>query len=313
MTTPGRIDGFTSTGPLPDRQPVGEVPDWLSHELFEFTSRFVEIDGHRVHHVDEGEGPVLLFVHGNMAWSFVYRDVIRDLSDSFRCVALDLPGFGLSTAADGFTYGPAEQAIVLDRFMTALSLTEVAMMVNDWGGPIGLSVAGEHPERFCGLIIANTWAWPVGDDPRFRRFSAYLGSAFGRTALKRARPFFNMLLAQCHQQRKLTRAESAQLSGPFRTPASRVPTGILVREINNSAAWLAGVEAGLGGLADHPVHLLWGDSDAAFTAAHCERLESLFPRATTLHLPDAGNFVADDAPAEVAAAIRAWHNDCGLG
>jgi haloalkane dehalogenase len=69
--------------------------------LFPFESRFVDIDGHSVHYVDEGSGPTLLFLHGNPTWSFVYRDVIESLRDEFRCVAVDYPGFRLSSAAPG--------------------------------------------------------------------------------------------------------------------------------------------------------------------------------------------------------------------
>ncbi|TMC47444.1 MAG: alpha/beta fold hydrolase [Chloroflexi bacterium] len=77
--------------------PVGR-PAWVDAELFHFQSRFVNIDGHTVHYVDEGSGPTLLLLHGNPTWSFVCRDVIRTLRDEFRCIALDNPGFGLSTA-----------------------------------------------------------------------------------------------------------------------------------------------------------------------------------------------------------------------
>jgi haloalkane dehalogenase len=77
-------------------------PAWVDDELFPFESRFIAIDGHTVHYVDEGSGPTLLLLHGNPTWSFVYRDVIRALRDEFRCVALDYPGFGLSSPRAGY-------------------------------------------------------------------------------------------------------------------------------------------------------------------------------------------------------------------
>ena len=73
-------------------------PNWVSPALFPFESRFVEIEGSRVHYVDEGEGPVLLLLHGNPTWSFVYREVISCLRKEFRCIALDYPGYGNSAA-----------------------------------------------------------------------------------------------------------------------------------------------------------------------------------------------------------------------
>jgi haloalkane dehalogenase len=84
-----------------------ERPPWVDHELFPFTSRFIDVGGHTVHYIDEGSGPTLLFLHGNPTWSFVYRDVIRQLRDQFRCVALDYPGFGLSSPGPGTSAEPS--------------------------------------------------------------------------------------------------------------------------------------------------------------------------------------------------------------
>ena len=71
-------------------------PDWLPESLFPYESRFADVGGARVHYVDEGDGPPLLLLHGNPTYSLLYRDIIRDLRDRYRCVALDYPGFGLS-------------------------------------------------------------------------------------------------------------------------------------------------------------------------------------------------------------------------
>ena len=64
-------------------------PDWVDDELFPFESRFVDIDGHCVHYIDEGSGPILLLLHGNPTWSFLWRDVVRELRRDYRCIALD--------------------------------------------------------------------------------------------------------------------------------------------------------------------------------------------------------------------------------
>lgn len=289
-----------------DRQ-VRDRPDWVSHDLFPFTSRFVELDGNSVHYVDEGDGPVLLFLHGNPVWSFVYRDVIRELADEFRCVALDLPGFGLSSAAPGYEYLPHEHAAVVEAFVGALELSDITLMVNDWGGPIGLSVAAAHSDRFSRLIVANSWAWPIAGDPHFERFSAVMGGSLGRFLVTRVRPFIKVLISKGHARRRLSDAEMAHYRGPFPTPESRLPAIVLIRAIKEAGPWLGTVEQGLSRLADRPVLLLWGDRDPAFRSSERERFERLFPHTETVHLRGAGNFVAADAPEEVAAAIRAWH------
>src|SRR5580658_3174150 len=88
-------------------------PAWLDAKLYPFESRVLDIGGNRIHYIDEGTGPSLLFVHGNPTWSFLYRDVVAALRDSFRCVAIDLAGFGLSPAVPGFSFLPIDQSALL--------------------------------------------------------------------------------------------------------------------------------------------------------------------------------------------------------
>jgi haloalkane dehalogenase len=144
-------------------------PAWVDDELFPFESRFVAVDGHTVHYVDEGSGPTLLLLHGNPTWSFVYRDVIRALRDEFRCVALDYPGFGLSSPRTGYRYLPEEHARVVTAFVDTLGLRGVTLVAHDWGGPIGLATVQQRPAAFEGLVLANTWGWPITGAPPMSR------------------------------------------------------------------------------------------------------------------------------------------------
>lgn len=73
-----------------------------------FASRFLELDGCRVHYFDESEGPPLLLLHSNPTWSLIYREIVKGLRDRFRCIALDYPGFGLSTARNVYGFTPVE-------------------------------------------------------------------------------------------------------------------------------------------------------------------------------------------------------------
>ena len=154
-------------------------PAWVDDDLFPFESRFVDIDGHTVHYVDEGSGPTLLLLHGNPTWSFLWRDVIRALRDDFRCIALDYPGFGLSTAKPGYRYLPEEHADVVTGFVDALGLNGVTLVGQDWGGLIGLAAVQRRPGVFDRLVLANTWAWPVNGDLHFEGFSRIIGGPPG--------------------------------------------------------------------------------------------------------------------------------------
>jgi haloalkane dehalogenase len=138
--------------------PKGARPEWVTPELLPYASNFIELDGHTIHYLDEGCGPTLLMLHGNPTWSFLYRHLIAALRGRFRCVAMDYPGFGLSTAAEGYEPLPERHASVVEAFVRALDLKKFTPIVQDWGGPIGLSVAGRDPSRVERLVILNTWA-----------------------------------------------------------------------------------------------------------------------------------------------------------
>ena len=136
------------------------LPFPVPPELFPAEHRFVDLDGARIHYVDEGAGEPTLLLHGNPTWSFLYRKIIAGLSDEFRCIAPDYPGYGMSSAPPGYSFTPAEHSAVLERFVDELQLTDLTLMVQDWGGPIGLGLACRRPELVSRLIIGNTFAWP---------------------------------------------------------------------------------------------------------------------------------------------------------
>jgi haloalkane dehalogenase len=287
-------------------QPIYELPDTIRQAHFPFESRFVEVEGNRVHYIDEGEGPTLLLVHGNPTWSFLYRHLVLKLRSRFRCVAVDHPGFGMSTPAPGYDNLPASHARVLEGVVEALGLDRFAIMVQDWGGPTGLWVAGRQPERVTGLIIGNTWAWPIDGDPHFERFSKMMGGGLGRFGIRHFNMFVNMMIPMNSKKRKLSRAEMDAYRGPFPTWEQRQRTWIFPREIRGSSAFLAQVEQGLAALADKPTLIVWGDADIAFKQKELQRFEGLFPRHQTVPLPGAGHYIQEDAPEEIAAAIQRW-------
>ena len=97
-------------GYMIDAVAVIDRPVWLDERIFPFQSRFAAVQGHAIHYVDEGAGPVVLFIHGNPDYSLLYRHQVAGLRDRYRCVALDMAGFGLSVAADGFGFTPSEQS-----------------------------------------------------------------------------------------------------------------------------------------------------------------------------------------------------------
>jgi haloalkane dehalogenase len=285
---------------------VGVRPNWLSPQLFPFTSRWFDADGARVHYVDEGEGPPLLLLHGNPTYSLLYREIVKGLRDRYRCIAVDYPGFGLSSAPAGYGFTPAEHAGVLERLVTELDLRDVTMMTQDWGGPIGFAVAGRHPERFSAFVVGNTFAWPMDHKRGARIFSRVLGGPVGGYLILRRNFFVEFILPRSLRRAKLSEEVMEAYRGPFPTPESRRPLHVFPREIVGSTPFLAEVERGLAGLRNHPALILWPDKDPAFTADERRRWEGVFGGHRTIELTGAGHYIQEDAPREIVAAIRDW-------
>jgi haloalkane dehalogenase len=280
-------------------------PVWLDRRLFPYDSRFVDVGGHRLHYIDEGSGPVLLFLHGNPTWSFLYRHIVRRLSPHFRCIAVDYPGFGLSVARRGYGFTPREHSMAIEGFVDALDLSLLSIMVQDWGGPIGLGFAARQPDRVQSLIIGNSFAWPA--TPGMKGFSYIFGTPFAHYLIRRTNVLARWLIP-AGISRTLSAAELAACLGPFPTPASRLPTWIFARHIRASAPYLAEVERGLNRLSDKPALILWGSADGAFQAADRDRFASLFADHRIVDLFDAKHFIQEDAAPEIAAAILDWRS-----
>ncbi len=247
-----------------------------------------------------------MLLHGNPTWSFLYRDVILGLRDHFRCIAIDYPGFGLSTAKPGYSFRPREHSSVVEGLVKALNLQDMTVMVQDWGGPIGLGLAGRMPERVRGLVIANTWAWPAQGDPDLEGFAKFMGGPIGSFLIR----FFNIfvkVLLPLGVASKLSKEVKRAYLGPFSTRAARSPVAIFPREILASQDYLAQVEAGLATLATKPTLILWGAKDMAFKTKERLRFEKLFRNHRTVILENAKHYIQEDSPEIVTKEILAWH------
>lgn len=281
-------------------------PAWVDDRLFPFDSRFIEIDGHTVHYLDEGQGPTLLFLHGNPTWSFLWRDVIGALRDDFRCIALDYPGFGLSTPRAGYRYLPEEHAEAVTAFVDALDLERITLVGQDWGGLIGLAAAQRRPGVFARLVLAKTWAWPVDGVLHFEAFSRILGGPAARFLVRRLNLLVNAFIPTGHRRRTPTADEMTHYRRALDTPERRQASAMLPGRVLASRDFFAEIEAGLPDIAQLPTLIVWGDADIAFRRQERERLEATFDDHETVIVEGAGTYVESDAPEEFVAALRGW-------
>jgi len=157
---------------------VLRTPDDRFHSLpgYPFVPQYVDVDGLRIHYLDEGppEAAPILLLHGEPSWSFLYRKMIAPLSAAgHRCIAPDLVGFGRSdkpTARAEYTY--QRHVDWMRGVIDALALRAITLVCQDWGGLIGLRLVAEHPDRFDRVVAANTFL-PTGDVPPGPAFLAW--------------------------------------------------------------------------------------------------------------------------------------------
>jgi haloalkane dehalogenase len=270
---------------------------------YPFAPNWLELDDLRMHYVDEGEGNPVLLLHGEPTWSFLWRHVIPPVvASGRRAVAPDLIGFGRSdkpTDQGWYTYDRHVEMVT--RLARELDLRDIALVVHDWGGLIGLRFAVENAERVERLVILDTGVWS-GRAPSelWLRFREAVRSAGGELDIAR--------LVASGTHRGLSDEIAAAYAAPFPTPESKAgvlafPELVPVEPDHPTGAALESVREGLARW-DKPAHVIWGAEDAVIPTTVAERFISLIPRATGPELiAGAGHFLQEDAPDEVATAI----------
>lgn len=284
---------------------------------YEFSSRYVKVSDGTLHYVDEGSGPVLLFVHGNPTWSFLYRHVIRGLKHRFRCIALDHLGFGLSEKPEAADYTPLAHSNRLGEFIDALGLNRVTLVVQDWGGPIGLYWAVSNKERIDRLVVLNTVGFPFSSEyVSARRWGFYAAHQIAHN------PILVRLLFQLtglgvsgairwgvSDRRKITRQILAGYLLPFPNARSRRAPLALARAFptrpdHPTQAFAVEIERGLRGWTV-PVQLIWGARDRLLSPVLADHFCTLLPNhRQPVILEGASHFLQEEAPGPIVDAIE---------
>lgn len=271
--------------------------------LYPFTSRWFESSVGPIHYIDEGEGRTLVLMHGNPDWSFLYHKMIPILSDHFRCIAMDYPGFGLSTHPKDYSYLPSAHGKVVTELIEHLDVQDALLLGQDWGGPIGMDVASRSAERFTGLIMGNTFAWPA-DDRQQRIFSKVTGTGLVQKQIMKRHLFVKRIM-KALLQAPISDTAFAHYVETAPTPESRIGHAVFPAAIVGEERWLGDVERRVAeNLSDRPMLFIMGMKDKILTSkSFLEKWEEKWPHATWIRLPDAGHFFQEDAPNEAAAAI----------
>ncbi|MDN5201337.1 alpha/beta fold hydrolase [Fulvivirgaceae bacterium BMA10] len=282
-------------------------PEWLPYELYPFNNRYIEIDGNLIHYVDEGKGPVILFSHAPVAWSFMFRDFIQELKRDFRCIALDYPGFGLSKPHMNYAPGLRNQARILESFMEELKLTDVYLLGHDTGGPSGFAVARKHPDWFKGLILTDTIGFPVSEYPKISKMLGFLKSGIFQWLNTK----LNFLIWATYNfgitTRKLSSREKKCYFNVFDTPAKRKRITDLLINLKEDEAFMIDVKSGFESvLRNHPVLLIYGEKDPVNELGIPERFQGLLNNTSLYLVSREKHFPHEGAALEMSIVIRNW-------
>ena len=283
---------------------VFRTPDERFESLpeYAFEPRYLDQDGLRIHYVDEGAGEPLLLLHGEPSWAFLYRKLIPPLASVARVVAPDYFGFGRSdkpTRMEDYSYDFHYGSI--ERLADELDLREATVVVQDWGGPIGLRLAVERPDRVGRLVILNTGIGagraPSEEWLRFREFVRRVGTDLIPGQLVRI---------SCVNELPDDVVEA--YNAPFPTPESKAgvlafPELVPAEPGHSSAAKMLEVRAGLKGW-EKPALVLFSDSDPIFPPAAAERMAARIPGAGPAEIvAGAGHFLQEEKGEEIAERI----------
>ena len=296
-----------TTTVIPDRVPAPPVRDaaWFDRDGYPFESRTLELAQGRLHYVDEGEGPAVVFVHGTPSWSYDYRELIAKLRARYRCIALDHLGFGLSDRPLSVDDPLSLHSQNLERLLAALGVDRYALVAHDFGGPIALPLVLEHPERVRALCLMNTWAWSMNEDPEFTKLRRLAGSAFMRFLYRYANfSARTMVKSSWGKRTPLTGRRHRHFTGLFPNRASREGTWAFARSLVSHDERFDALGARLGALRDVPTLVAWGMADKFVGAPHLARWKRELPNARFLELDGVGHFPQDEAPNDLLAALE---------
>ena len=279
-------------------------------ELYPFQSNFLQIEGCRLHYLDEGEGKPILMLHGNPTWSFFYRNIVSAFKYTNRCVAPDHIGCGFSDKPQDYPYTLSTHIDNVEKLIDYLGLENITLLLHDWGGAIGLGLAVRRPEQIKKIIILNTAAFldphiplsinlcriPIFGDIVIRGFNAF---ALG--ALVRAIKCRNRLTSKVRNGYLL----------PYDSWKNRIAHLRFVQDIPmnmgvSSYSVVVDIHSRLKLFKNHPIMICWGMQDFCFCDHFLQRWKRIFPNASIHEFPHAGHYVLEDAYEEIILKMKTF-------
>jgi len=291
---------------------TAQLPGWLRN-LYDYDSHFLQLGAWKAHYLDEGEGDPVVMVHGNPAWSFMYRHLVEGLRHRFRVVVPDHIGCGLSDHP-----GPSEYPYTLQQrardfrgLLDSLSLERpVSLVVHDWGGLIGFSYATRYPERIARLVVLNSAAFHVPGGKQLNPALLWCRASRLAPFLIRRLNLFSWAATNwgCRMHR-MPRLVRKAYRYPYRHPADRWAILRFIQDIplhreDPSHAEVSRIQAGLEKLRDKPMLLCWGERDPVFDREFLLQWQRRFPSAFVQKFTNGGHYILEDARETIVSLVR---------
>jgi haloalkane dehalogenase len=283
------------------------TPDELLDGLpdFPFDSAYRDHDGLRLAHLDTGDGPPVVFFHGEPTWSFLWRKVIPPVRDAgYRCIAPDLPGFGRSDKpTDIGWYSYDQHVAAVEPLLFELDLHDATVVVHDWGGPIGLRLAAEHPDRIARIVVLDTGLFTG----RQRMTEAWVRF---RDFVERTEDLPVGFLVRGACKHDPGDEVIAAYDAPFPSAAAKAGARAFPLMLPTSPS-MPGAVAGQRVLdsmrSDPRPHLiLWADADPVLPLETGRRFAAALGKEVNHVIADASHFLQEDAGGQIGALIADW-------
>lgn len=270
-----------------------------------FEPHYREVDGLRLAHIDEGDGPPVVFFHGEPTWSYLWRKVIPPVHGAgFRCIAPDLAGFGRSDKPTDFEWYSYDRHVDLSATLFEdLDLRDATVVVHDWGGPIGLRLAVENPERISRMVIMDTGLF-TGAQPMSDAWKTF------RDFVERTEDLPIAMLVRNAVARGMDDDVAAAYDAPFPTPESKAGARAfpLMLPTTPDAPGAAAGKRVLEALRsdDRPKLHLWADADPVIPFHVGERFAAAINAEPPEKIENASHFLQEDAGEQIGERIAAW-------
>ena len=283
------------------------TPDELLEGLpdFPFAPHYRQAGELRLAHVDEGDGPPVVFFHGEPTWSFLWRTVIPPVRDAgYRCIAPDYAGFGRSDKPVDLGWYSYDRHVALAAdLLEELDLRDATVVVHDWGGPIGLRLAVEHPDRIARLVVMDTGLW-TGEQRMTEAWQAF------RAFVERTEDLPVGLLVRRACRTDPGDAVAAAYDAPFPSVAAKAGARAFPLMLPTVPGTPGGTaqQRVLDALAGdrRPTLVLWADADPILPPQAGERFASALGAASPHYVGYAGHFLQEDAGPELGRLIAEW-------